>query len=280
MRGLAEYVMSGRRQAATVAVLFGLIPMLNLLSGAVVALVMLRKGTQEGFLIMMWALLPAGLQWLVGDTAAVFMVVGVAVLSYWLRRTQSWQQVLLLATVLGLLLQMSLPLQTGYVANIQGLLDRLLEGGGAIPGTANGLTIEDAKTQMLALWLSFYGVEHMLVFTGCLMLGRYWQAMLYNPGGFLQEFHNLRVDPKVMGVLLVLMLLGLAGLPPLNDWMMVFGVVPGLCGLAVAHHVAATCKLGTGWLVLTYMLALLLTPVIVLLGFADALLDIRKRMTK
>ena len=82
MRGLAEYVMSGRRQAATVAVLFGLIPMLNLLSGAVVALVMLRKGTQEGFLIMMWALLPAGLQWLVGDTAAVFMVVGVAVLSY------------------------------------------------------------------------------------------------------------------------------------------------------------------------------------------------------
>ena len=101
MRGLAEYVMSGRRQAATVVVLFGLIPMLNLLSGAVVALVGLRKGPQEGFLMMMWALLPAGLQWLVGDTAPVIMVVGVAVLAYALRRTQSWPQVLLLATVIA-----------------------------------------------------------------------------------------------------------------------------------------------------------------------------------
>lgn len=278
-RGLAEYVMSGRRQAATVALLFGLIPMLNLLSGAVVALVTLRKGPQEGFLIMLWALLPAGLQWLVGDTAPVIMVVGVTVLSYLLRRTQSWQQVLLLATVLGLLLQMSLPLQTGYVANIQGLLNRLLEGGGTIPGAPNGLTIEDAKAQMLALWLSFYGVEHILVFTACLMLGRYWQAMLYNPGGFQQEFHNLRVDRRAMGLLLVLMVIGLAGLPPLNDWMMVFGVVPGLCGLAVAHHVVAARKVGTGWLVLTYMLALLVTPLIVLLGFADSWFDIRKRMT-
>jgi hypothetical protein len=279
MRGLAEYVMSGRRQAATVVVLLGLIPMLNLLSGAVVALVTLRKGSQEGFLVMMWALLPAGLQWLVGDTAPVIMVVGVMLLANLLRRTQSWQQVLLVMTLAGLLLQLSLQLQPAYIENVQRLLDQLLEGGGSIPGATEGLTIEDAKAQMMALWLSFYGVEHMLVFTGCLMVGRFWQAMLYNPGGFRQEFYNLRIDPRVMGVLLVLMGLGLAGLPPLADLKMVFGVVPGLCGLAVAHHVVAARKLGTGWLVLTYLLALLLTPAIVVVGFADSWIDIRKRMT-
>ena len=280
MRGLAEYVMSGRRQAATVVLLFGLIPMLNLLSGAVVALVGLRKGPQEGFLMMMWALLPAGMQWLVGDTAPVIMVVGVTVLAYALRRTQSWPQVLLLATVMGLLLQMSLPLQTAYVANIEGLLDRLLQGSGTIPGAAEGLTVEEARAQMLALWLSLYGVEHVMVFCACLMLARYWQALLYNPGGFRQEFHYLRMDRRVMAVLLALLLAGLAGVPPINDWAMVFCVIPGLCGLAVAHYVIAQRKLGTGWLVMSYLVALLVTPFIVAVGFIDAWFDLRKRLTQ
>ncbi len=280
MRGLAEYVMSGRRQAATVAVLFGLIPLLNLLSGVVIALVTLRKGLQEGLLALLWALLPAGLQWLLGDTTPVIMVVGVTLLAYLLKRTQSWQLVLVLMTVLGVVLQVSLVLQPAYVTNVQRLLDQLLDSGQGIPLATEGLTIEDAKTQMLALWLSFYGVEHMLVFVACLMLGRFWQAMLYNPGGFRQEFHHLRVDPRVMLGLLVLLAAAMAGLQPLADWMMVFGVVPGLCGLAVAHYVVAARKLGTGWLVLTYLLALLLTPAIVILGFADSFLDIRKRMTQ
>ena len=280
MRGLAEYVMSGRRQAATVAVLFGLIPMLNLLSGAVVALVTLRKGPQEGFLIMMWALLPAGLQWLLGDNAPVIMVVGVTVLSYLLRRTQSWQQVLLMMTLLGVLLQISLPLQTNYLAYMRGVFDRMLNSGDAAATAAEGMTLEDAKAQVMALWQSLYGVGNMLVFTICLMLGRYWQALLYNPGGFGQEFHNLRVDRRVMGALLVLMLIGIAGLQPLAGWTMVFGVVPGLCGLAVIHHVVASRKLGTSWLVLTYLLALMVTPLIVIVGFADSWLDIRKRMTQ
>jgi len=280
MRGLAEYVMSGRRQAATATVLFGLIPMLNLLSGAVVALVGLRKGPQEGFLMMMWALLPAGLQWLVGDTAPVIMVVGVTILAYALRRTQSWPQVLLLATGIGLLLQMSLPLQTTYVANVESLLDRLMEGTGGIPGAAEGLTFEEARAQVLELWLSFYGVEHILVFTGCLMIGRYWQALLYNPGGFQQEFHHLRMDRRVMALLLALVIAGLLGVEPLADWALVFCVVPGLCGLAVVHYVVAQRNLGAGWLVLTYLLAMLVTPLIVTVGFIDSWFDLRRRLTQ
>jgi hypothetical protein len=60
LRGLAEYAMSGRRQAATVAILFGLVPMLNVLSGSVVALVSLRHGLTEGLLVLLWAALPGG----------------------------------------------------------------------------------------------------------------------------------------------------------------------------------------------------------------------------
>jgi hypothetical protein len=278
--------MSGRRQAATVAVLFGLIPMLNLLSAAVVALVALRKGPQDGFIVMMWALLPAGMRWLNGDTAPVIMVIGVLVLAHLLRRTQSWQQVLLLATGLGLLLQLSLPLQQEYLDQIRAALIRVMESSGGVPATvptdavtAEALTVEQATDQLLAVWIGFYGASHVLVFIVCVMVGRYWQALLYNPGGFQQEFHDLSVDRRVMAVLALLLLGGIAGLQPVSEWLMLFCIVPSLCGLAVIHKVVAARKLNAGWLVLGYLLALA-TPLIVMLGFVDSWTDIRKRLAR
>lgn len=89
MRGLAEYAMSGRFQAATVAVLFGMIPGLSIVSGAVVALVTLRRGLQEGLIVALWAALPAGLQWMLGDAGSVFMLLGVLAASQLLRKTEA-----------------------------------------------------------------------------------------------------------------------------------------------------------------------------------------------
>jgi hypothetical protein len=140
--------------------------------------------------------------------------------------------------------------------------------------------VEESKAQMIALWLSFYGLEHVLAFTVCLMIGRYWQALLYNPGGFRQEFYSLQVDARVMVVLLALIVAGLAGLQPLDDWMLMFFVIPGLCGLAVAHYVIAARKMGTGGIVLTYLIAVVYAPLIVMVGFADRWFDIRKRIKK
>ncbi len=277
MRALAEYVMSGRRQAATVAVLFGLIPVLNLLSGGVVALVTLRKGPQEGFLVLLWALLPAGLQWLTGDTAPVIMVIGVMLLAWLLRRTQSWRQVLVFTTVLGVVVQAALPLNPAYVASSEEMLDSALQQNAAVL-SAEGLTLEQAKEGLLPLWMSMYGTVFVMIFSACLMIGRSWQAQLYNPGGFQQEFHNLRLPPRVMLVMVVLFGLGLGGMQPLAGWTLIFTVAPILCGLAVVHYVVAVRKLGVAMLVLAYLAALLTMPLIMLVGLADSLIDIRRRM--
>jgi len=276
LRGLAEYAMSGRRQAATVAVLFGLIPVLNLLCGAILALVTLRRGLQEGFLVLLWALLPASLHWLAGDTSPVFMLVGVWILAWALRRTESWPKVLLLATLLGLLLQLSLALQPGYVAQVEELFSRMLAEGQALPTDGTAAT---TPADMVALLLGFYGVYHVMVFALCLMLGRSWQAGLYNPGGFRQEFHNLRFDVRLVAVLLALVLAGLGGVAPLAEWVPLLCMVPLFTGLAVIHQVVAARQLGTGMLVLAYGVLLLMAPAIVLLGFVDSALDIRKRLT-
>jgi len=275
MRGLAEYVMLGRRQAIIIVLLSGFFPLLYFFSAATVALVTLRKGQKEGLLILLWALLPAGLLWAMGDTSAAFLLLGTYVLALVLRQTQSWQRVLLLALVVGLVTQFSLVLQPAYEAQVQAMvrdgLQAQLNQGGQTDYTAE---------QVIDSLLSFYGAYHAFMVVICLMIGRWWQALLYNPGGFRQEFHNLRFDPRVMIALLGLILAGLLDIPPLDSWLPLLCVAPMFAGLAVAHWTVATRKMGTPWLVLCYVTLLMMAPAIILLGMTDSVLDLRKRMQR
>lgn len=278
LRGLAEYSMSGRRQAATVALLFGLIPMLNLLSGAVVALVTLRKGWQEGLLVLLWALLPAGLQWMLGDSSPVFMLFAAVATAQLLRSSSSWTKVLMLITALGLLVQLSLPLQTAYVNQVTGVITQMMDEGQTLQLAEEGQMSNATPEEVVAMLLYFYGAYHMMIFAGCLIVARHWQALLYNPGGFREEFHALRLDPRFAGILLALLLAGELGLAPLNAWVPLFCMAPLLNGLALVHHVVAQRKSGLNWLILAYLVALLMAPAMIILGFADSFANIRKRL--
>lgn len=279
MRGLAEYAMSGRFQAATVAVLFGMIPGLSIVSGAVVALVTLRRGLQEGLVIALWAALPAGLQWMLGDVGSMFMLAGVLAASQLLRTTESWQSVCVLITMLGLLMQGSLVFQQAYVAQLQEGLSALMATGVNLQVIENGEVVVASPEQLASAWLRFYGASQMLVMISCMLLARYWQALLYNPGGFQQEFHNLRFDWRLMLAWLAVLLGGAAGIAPLSSWLPMFCMVPILNALAVVHKVVAMRKMGTTWLILAYLLLLIAAPAFILLGFVDGVVDIRKRLS-
>jgi hypothetical protein len=279
LRGLADYSMTGRRQAATVAVLFGLIPMLNLFSGAVVGLVTLRKGMQDGLLVFMWALLPAGLQVLLaGDASPLFMLVAAIVAANVLRITGSWQRALLVLTLLAWLTQLSLVFQPVYVAQVTQIFDQMLEQGRTVPLAADGELQAASTDDLVALLLRYYGVYHFVLFMLCMVLARHWQALLYNPGGFRQEFHALRLDPRFAGVLLGLLLLGELGLAPLDAWVPLYCMAPLINGLALIHHVVAWRKAGMNWLILAYIATPFMFPAVIILGFADSFADIRKRL--
>lgn len=288
MRGLAEYAMSGRRQAILVAVLFGLVPLLYPLSAAVVALVVLRRGLQEGLIVLLWALLSAGLHWLGGSTSPVIVLVGTTALAWLLSNTQSWQKVLLTATVLGLVLQLSLPLRLDYLAGfeqaIELAINERIEAGQPLQIPQGQEMVDATPAQIVLLLMSFYGAVHMLLFTAALMAARASQARLYNPGGFGQEFYNLRIDPRLMAVLFGICIVGIYGITPLAELLPLFCVIPMLVGLAVIHSAVASLKLGAIWLVITYLVLVLMSPImmplVVMLGFTDSVIDIRKRLKK
>ena len=280
MRGVAEYAMSGRRQAVTVAILLGLIPLLGILSGAVVALVTMRKGVQEGFLVLLWALLPAGLQWVMGDSSPVLMLFGVLFLSGLLRQTSSWPLVLLGATGVGIVLQLSLLLQSDYVNRLTELLSGMVDEGMVLQLPENGEMVQASAAEAVEMMLGFYGLYLTMTFLAAVIIGRYWQAMLYNPGGFSREFQSLHIPPKLMGVLLVLILAGLAGLQPLANWVAIFCIAPLFNALAVVHAVVAARKMGIAVLVLAYLVALFMAPLIVAIGILDSVVNFRARLTR
>jgi hypothetical protein len=266
--------MHGRRQAIIVVVLTGLFPLVYCLSAAVVGLVNLRKSATEGLIILLWSLLPAALLWMAGDSTPVILMLSTAILAQVLKYKESWSRVIMLGTVLAILTQLSLVWQEGYVAELVSIVEEAID-----LQRSQGVVVEYSASEVVNLLLGFYGAYHFTTVISCLVLARWWQAALYNPGGFKTEFHQLRLEPGFAVLLAGFILAALTGVPPLSSWLAIMCIPPLLGGLALLHYLVAWKKLGFSWIVMVYLLALFISPVVILLGLADSIVNFRKRIT-
>ncbi|MCG8413927.1 MAG: hypothetical protein MI746_06880 [Pseudomonadales bacterium] len=262
MRGLAEYVMTGRRQAIIAVVLLGLIPLANLLNPVVVGLVILRKGLSEGALIFAWAMLPL-IGWAsLGDLVPLVMLLGVSGLGLLLRETESWEFTLLAAIAVGLCVEFYFRLQPTYLDVLMVQVEDYLQSSGQ-----QDLQIEDIRTVMT----SVIGAVCMFLSIVLLMLSRWMQAALFNPGGFQTEFHSLRIEQKVALVLLAAMLLSTFEVVIPSSWVLYFVLPLVFSGVALVHATVEKRKLSSMWLVTFYIVLML--PVVVQLLILAALVD-------
>ncbi|HBJ89737.1 MAG TPA: hypothetical protein DDZ21_07195 [Gammaproteobacteria bacterium] len=272
MRGLAEYVMTGRRQAIIAVMLLGLIPLVNLLNPVVVGLIALRKGLQEVVVIFAWAILPLGAWAVAGDVVPLIMLIGITGLAVLLRETESWEFTLLAAIAVGVCVEVYFRLQPAVIDALMQQLDLYLQA-----SNPQGLQIEEVRDVML----SVIGAVYMFLSIVLLMLARWMQAVLYNPGGFKQEFHNLRVEQKVALALIVIMLLSSFGIVVPEAWMLYFVLPLLFSGIALTHAVVAKKKLSSMWLVTFYILLMLpvVVQILVLLALVDSWYDFRSRLS-
>ncbi|MEQ8955194.1 MAG: hypothetical protein RL120_13765 [Gammaproteobacteria bacterium] len=273
MRSLAEFVMKGRRQAVIAVLLLGLVPLVYFLNPAVVGLVMLRKGFREGILVFVWAVLPVGAWAYVGDVWPLLMLLSVTGMSVLLRETESWEFTLLTGILVGVAGEMYLRLQPQVLDLVFLQLEQYLQS-----NQLQGMQLEDLRELMTG----FIGAVYMFLAVMLLMLARWWQAALFNPGGFQEEFHRLRIGPKAAMVLLAVMLLANFGIVVPDTWVL-FLVMPLLvAGLAVCHGVVKLKAMSGSWLIALY--ALLVFPIVmqllVLLALVDSWYDFRQRIAK
>src|SRR5690606_36652878 len=82
----------------------------------------------------------------------------------------------------------------------------------------------------------------------CLLLARYWQAALYNPGGFGAEFRALYY-PVVVSVVLVVAALTLFSLgQQFRTWAMICLIPLTVAGFALIHARAKSRGRGVVWM--------------------------------
>jgi hypothetical protein len=272
MRGLAEYVMTGRRQAIIAVMLLGLIPLVNLLNPVVVGLIALRKGLPEVVVIFAWAILPLGAWAVAGDVVPLIMLIGITGLAVLLRETESWEFTLLAAIAVGVCVEVYFRLQPAVIDALMQQLDLYLQA-----SNPQGLQIEEVRDVIL----SVIGAVYMFLSIVLLMLARWMQAVLYNPGGFKQEFHSLRVEQKVALALIVIMLLSSFGIVVPEAWVLYFVLPLLFSGIALTHAVVAKKKLSSMWLVTFYILLMLpvVVQILVLLALVDSWYDFRSRLS-
>ena len=286
MRGRSAAVLI----AAPTAVLFWVFPPILIVSGAVVALVTLRRGAAEGALLAALAGLGAGgLAGLVLGAVGPMLSVLLAcwtplwMLAWLLRATVSLSVTLRAAALLGLLGVGGFYLMLGDPAVWWSqALDGLRQGLPALP-SGERATLEQLL-DLLRSWaplLPGQVVSAALLFVlAGLLLGRWWQALLYNPGGFRPEFHQLGLGRPL--ALLALALFGaavLSGWPVLSNLVLVLGTLYSVQGIAVAHALVFKLRLSPAWLLLLYLLLVpLLSQLVMALGIADAWVDFRTRV--
>ena len=284
MRAMAEFIMRGRVQATLVVVGCAALPLLFWLSAAAGCLVLLRRGFRDAFGVLGWALLPALVWWYLGEPRTFMVLAGSLGLAMVLRASESWVRTLLASVALGLLYAvilgavfrepieaMSQELQKHLPAMLSGLYDQM-----TVEERARlGSLIAPVLNGLIAALLQIVSVLS-------LILGRYWQALLYNPGGFGREFRAVRLPLVSALMLLVCMLVGpnfgsqAAMLTPLCSVPLVFA------GLALMHGLVAEKRLAKFWLVGMYITLLvfmqLIYPLLVLLAIVDSLIDFRGRL--
>ena len=274
MRALADFIMRGRVQATLVVVVSAVLPLLFWLSAAAGSLVLLRRGFKDASTVIAFGLVPAVAIWAFGDPSTLLVLLGTLGLAALLRAGHSWSRVLLFSVVLGLVYSLILDavLRETFAVLAKALSEALpqVEGKPVIPGELIGPVLVASTAVMLQLFSVL-----------ALMLARYWQAALYNPGGFGREFRALKLPRAVMLALVAAMVLGPFIGPQFIVLASASSLVLVLAGIALMHGLVAQGRLAGFWLVGMYvtlpLIMQLIYPLLVVLAIVDSLIDFRGR---
>lgn len=284
MRALAEYIMRGRMQATLVVAGSSVLPLLFWVGAAASSLVLLRRGLSDALGILVWALFPALYICYLGEPSVLLVMLGTLALAHVLRTTTSWLRVLIACIPLGIVFMVLA--STVFASVLEGYVEVFKQALAELPaGSASGATDEQIQNMQRIPLLPF--LQGMMTFFWLstsvlsLVLARYWQALLYNPGGFGEEFRQIRLPAPLAiallaGVLLAPVLLGDAG------WAvtLVCMLPLMLAGLALGHGLIAMKQLSSFWSIGLYVALLVAMNLICLLAVIDSLFDFRGRLAR
>jgi len=304
MRALAGFIVAGPLQATLVIALctalsFLAPPLTSILAyggAAALALYGLHAGARAGLLALAGAAAATGVltelvlhQGLAVVVTSLLLWVPVLLAALVLRVSRSLALAMLVLAGLAMLLVLLIFVLLGdpgswWEARLE-LLAEALAGQPELAIDKEAVaqfiaTVAPLMTGTMAAGLSFAALT-------CVILGRWFQALLVNPGGLRRDFYALRMGRAVSLLAVGIVAVATLGLGVLSNlalqWSLI-AMVPFLfVGLAVMHASLANLKAARGWLIALYVLMSLLPQVllmVVLVGILDPWLELRRRTGK
>lgn len=298
LRGIADFAMQGRWQAAVATALLSvsavMLPPLNYLASGVIALTTLRMGPREGAKVVTATLIVFLL--LAAILLGQLWVAGMLLLSSWLPvflatlalgYSRSLASAVLASSVLGIITVLLMHLLVPDLNSWwQGLIEPFMTALSEQPGwqldqaqtTEVSKNLSAMMTGLVAAGVSFNALVGLII-------GRAWQAQLFNPGAFGTEFRSLSLGRPAAILTAVLMALSLpaasGALTLLVDCLPALLVAFGVQGLAIVHAIVFQKQKSKAWLVTMYVLLVVMLPQMVMmlavLGVLDQWFDFRKR---
>ena len=296
MISLARFILSGYSQAALVAAstaMLGLLfPPVVWVSGAVVALVTLVNGHRYGLVVTALAA--------VATAVLAFLMLSLAeVALYYVLLV--WLPLVVVAVVLRQTVSLVLSLQVVAGMSLLGIVflyqffpeigelsrsllntmavDLLENSDGAIGEEQMQLVID----RIVRILPGFFASSFMIGTLLSLYLARWWQAALFNPGGFGKEFRALDLGKTTAMIALVIALLAaFTNSDAINAMLLVVFALYLNQGIAVLHGVFKAKQLSAVWLYVVYLIMFFFLPYSVMLlalaGLADTWIDFRGRL--
>lgn len=295
---LARFILKRPGQAALVAAAMAIISLMDMIlapavwvSGAAIALVTLVRNYRQGFMVMVLAT--------VGSVVfATLIFSSPMVVAYFL--LMSWLPVWMAATVLKHAASLATSLQLMMVLSLTAVvvlyfvfpdfgelwrpmleifIQQLSE---QSQGQLDSQALKQAIEVVIRLMPGLVATSLLFGSMISLLLARWWQAALYNPGGFGSEFQSLN-----LGKLVAVVAVGIASAAivlvtdVLNSMLLVLSMLYLTQGMSIVHAIVNRKKMNAAWLYLVYILMLFVPEVIALViiaGIADAWIDFRRRL--
>ncbi|MGI9323240.1 MAG: hypothetical protein ACR2PJ_06640 [Pseudomonadales bacterium] len=275
MQALAEFTMRSRLHATGASMLAAVLPLLGWLSAVIIALAVLRFGSLTGLLILLWTLLPTSIifyQAPVGDPSMGVLLVSSFMLAVLLRQTVSWELVLLacvgLTAVIAALLETTTTMSALFARYFKVLEQSL------------GTTIEPAEA--MTAFMGIYALAIAYLTLAALVVARWCQGALYNPGGFGKEFRALRLSPGVSAGVAAVMLVCMLLPEQFGRWLPLVTLPLVFAAIGLAHWLVKTRGLPNHLVAVFYIALVLLYqlvyPMLAAVALVDSWLNIRPKI--
>ncbi|MCP5145391.1 MAG: DUF2232 domain-containing protein [Gammaproteobacteria bacterium] len=295
MRAIAQLIMRSAAHAGGVAAVTGLtgliLPPLVMVSGAAVALYTLRRGARAGMQAIVVAILVLGIVALLGGGLMPFAALPVGtwlpawLLALVLRSTASQSWMVVAAGLLGVIYLVTSQLVLGDPVNwwqtwLTGMVNELAAQNPEF--NVSTVKVEVIASQMQSLLATAIVSTQTLT----MLLARWWQSQLFNPGGFRAEFVAMRLPRIVLqGVAVLAVILwviwhGDARSEVLAGYALVLVVMFSITGLALTHWTIGHQQWSVWWLVVAYVVFLRLPAIAALVGVVDTVFDLRKVLVR